>query len=186
MAITMTAEPVSVPTEAALRALCAREHAHCFACRPVADGGLGLRFSVGADGGVAAGWLGPAEFQSYEGMLHGGLIATVLDSAMVHALFSLGIVAQTADLRVRYRLPVRTTKQLEIHAWLQRSFGPLHELEAEIHQDGAVCAKAWGKFMATAASDASVSAASDYVAAPRGFGVAEQKRTHSREGKFRE
>jgi acyl-CoA thioesterase FadM len=120
MAITMTAETVSVPTEAALRALCAREH------------------------------------------------------------------AQTADLRVRYRRPVRTTERLEIHAWLQRSFGPLHELEAEIHQHGAVCAKAWGKFIATAASDASVSAESDYVAAPRGFGVAEQKRTHSREGKFRE
>jgi hypothetical protein len=42
-------------------------------------------------------------------------------------------------------------------AWLQRSFGPLQELEAEIRQDGAVCAKAWGKFVATVASDANVS-----------------------------
>jgi acyl-coenzyme A thioesterase PaaI-like protein len=157
MVITMRAETASVPTEAALRALCAREHAHCFACRSVADGGLGLRFTVGADGGVAAGWLGQTGFQSYDGVLHGGLIATLLDSAMVHALFARGVVAQTAELRVRYRQQVRTAGRLEIHAWLQRRFGQLQELEAEIRQDGAVCAKARGKFIATVASDDNVS-----------------------------
>jgi hypothetical protein len=37
---------VAAPTEAALRALCAREHGNCFACRPVGQGGLGLGFAV--------------------------------------------------------------------------------------------------------------------------------------------
>jgi acyl-coenzyme A thioesterase PaaI-like protein len=139
---------VVAPTDAVLGALCAREHADCFACRPVSRGGLGLCFRVQADGSVAARWIGPPGGESYRGVIHGGLQATALDSAMVHALFARGLVARTAELKVRYRHSAGVGEVLEVRAWLRRSFGPLHELEAEIQSGGVVCARAWAKFMA--------------------------------------
>jgi hypothetical protein len=147
---TTTAAPAA-PTEAALRALCAREHRACFACRPAAHGGLGLVFAVQPDGCVSAEWICPPGGESFEGIVHGGLLATALDSAMIHALFARGIVARTGELTVRYRNPVRIGEPVTVVAKYCGGMPPLHRLEAEIRQAGLLCAKATGKFMAVAA-----------------------------------
>ncbi len=139
---------VAPATEANLRALCAQQHRTSFACRPVAAGGLGLRFSVRPAGHVAAEWICPPGGESYEGIVHGGLLATALDSAMVHALFARGIVARTGELTVRYRREVRSGEPVTVTARHREAYHPLHHLEAEIHQAGALCAKATAKFMA--------------------------------------
>jgi acyl-coenzyme A thioesterase PaaI-like protein len=149
----MKTEPAIAATEPTLRALCAREHAACFACRPVAQGGLGLRFNVQADGSVAANWICPPGGESYRGIVHGGLLATALDSGMVHALFAYGIVARTAELKVRYRHPAAVGAILTIRASLRQSFGQFHELEAEIRCGEVGCAHARAKFMAEKAAE---------------------------------
>jgi len=141
------AEAVTAPTDAALRALCVREHPSCFACRPAAQGGLGLSFAVQSDGAVAAEWTCPPGGESYAGIVHGGLLATALDSAMVHALFARGIVAYTAELTVRYRHPVRAGLPVNVVARLRSHAGPLYRLDAEACQTGAVRATAQAKFM---------------------------------------
>lgn len=138
------------PAQDRLRAHCAAQHRNCFACRPVAEGGLGLSFALQADGSVSAEWLCPAGGQSYPGIVHGGLLATALDSAMVHCLFARDIVARTGELNVRYRRSVRSGAPVLVTARLRESFAPLHYLEAEIRQDGSVCAQARAKFMAVA------------------------------------
>ena len=114
----------------------------------------GLHFGVQTDGSVAANWTCPPGGESYAGIVHGGLLATALDSAMVHALFARGIVARTAELNVRYRHPVCADELLEAVGLIhrrhhRRSFGLLHELEAEIRRDGGVRARAHAKFMAS-------------------------------------
>jgi acyl-coenzyme A thioesterase PaaI-like protein len=151
MANTATS-PVTVapaaPTDAALHALCAREHHACFACRPAVQGGLGLVFAVRPGGSVSAEWTCPPGGESFEGIVHGGLLTTALDSAMIHALFARGIVARTGELSVRYRSPVRIAEPVTIVAKYCGGMPPLHRLEAEIRQAGHLCAKAAGKFMA--------------------------------------
>lgn len=144
MANTSTDTAAVAPTEAALRDLCTRQHHACFACRPVAAGGLGLTFRLQADGSVSADWTCPPGGESYVGIVHGGLLATALDSAMVHALFARGIVARTGELNVRYRQSVRAGEPVTVTA-----HHPLHHLVAEIHQSGTLCVRASGKFMAT-------------------------------------
>ncbi len=139
---------VAAPTEAWLRRLGARQQQTSFACRPVAERGLGLRFDLRSDGAVSAEWICPAGGESYAGIVHGGLLATALDSAMVHALFARGIVARTGELTVRYRQPVRVGEPVIVVARHRVAYHPLHHLEAEIHQAGALCAHARGKFMA--------------------------------------
>lgn len=53
----------------------------------------------------------------------------------------------TADLRVRYRLPVLVGEALAVRAWLVSSRHGLFELEAELTQGGSIRAVARGKFI---------------------------------------
>jgi len=144
---------LEVPTDAAMRALCAREHHRCFACRPAEKNGLGLLFSVQADRSVAAQWRCPAGCESYAGIVHGGLLATALDSAMVHVLFAHNIVALTGELTVRYLQSVRADRLITVVARLSAAYPPLFQLKAEIHQQNILCARANAKFMANQSLD---------------------------------
>lgn len=139
---------VDAPTEATRRATGRREHPHCFVCSDPADGGLGLQFQVTADAGVRAWWTCPAGGESYPGIVHGGVVAMLLDAAMVHVLFARGIAARTGELRVRYHHAVRTTEPLKVTARLGAAYQPLYRLEAEVRQHGVLCATARAKFMA--------------------------------------
>ena len=141
-------ETATAPIEAALHARCVREHSACFACRPAEQGGLGLSFAVQPDGSVTAEWTCPPGGESYAGIVHGGLLATALDSAMVHALFARGIVARTGELNVRFCQAVGSGKPTTVTARLREAHPPLFQLEAEIHQAGVLCARGNGKFMA--------------------------------------
>lgn len=152
MGIIMTTKAAAIaPTEALRRATHRNWHRECFACGEGA--GLGLRFRVTPDGGVAAEWDCPAHYRSYAGVLHGGLIATLLDCAMVHALFAHGIVAHTAELNLRYRHPVSTGVHVVVTAHLRARCGVLCVLVAEVRQRGTVCTTAQAKFMARRAED---------------------------------
>lgn len=139
--------PLPSPDAATLRDTCRREHPHCFACSDPAEGGLGLRFTVQEDGGVAAAWTCPAGGESYPGIVHGGLIATLLDAAMVHALFARGIAARTGELHVRYRQPVCIGAPVTVQAWPTQHCGRLWTVRAELRQGASRCAEARAKFL---------------------------------------
>jgi uncharacterized protein (TIGR00369 family) len=102
--------------------------------------GLGLDFSVHDDGSVGASFRGHFALEGFQGCLHGGMIASLLDGAMTNCLFAHGCVAMTAELKVRYRKPVFIGQEMTIRAWITRSQPPLHLVEAELKQEG--CAKA--------------------------------------------
>jgi hypothetical protein len=139
------ASPPSASTRATLHA---REHSACFACGTVAESGLGLNFALAPVGDeVFADWLPPRWAISYENTVHGGLIATVLDSAMVHALFARDLLGRTADLRIRYRQAVQPSLPCSLRARLVDRRGPLCQLEASLHQAGRLCARASATFM---------------------------------------
>lgn len=140
-------------TQTLLRTTGQREHPYCFACGNSPECGLGLHFELEDDGAVVAEWNCPAGVESYPGILHGGIVATLLDSAMVHVLFSRGITAHTGDLRIRFRKSVITNRPIRIRAWLQDIHGPLFRLEAELWQGDARCARAQAGFMKVSQSE---------------------------------
>jgi acyl-coenzyme A thioesterase PaaI-like protein len=109
---------------------------------------LGLEFLLGEDGAVEASWVCPSEACGYDGVIHGGLVATALDAAMTTALFARGIVARTGELRVRFHAEVRPGVTASVRGWWLEGRPPLHRLESEVVQDGRVCARATAKFMA--------------------------------------
>jgi acyl-coenzyme A thioesterase PaaI-like protein len=116
-----------------------------FACRPRAEGGLGLRFTE-ADGVVTATFDCAAEYCSYPDRLHGGIAATALDAAMTYCLFAQGLRGMTGQLTVRYPQAVTVDEPAEIRAWVEAARAPLYILRAELRQGGAVRAHAEGKF----------------------------------------
>jgi uncharacterized protein (TIGR00369 family) len=121
-------------------------HRNCFACGHGEDG-LGLTFDpVGVDT-VSAEWFCEQKYQSYPGIVHGGIIATILDCAMTNCLLMKGIPAVTADVHVKYQEPLRVGSVVTVRASLVGSRSPLFLLEAEVIQDGRISAKASGKFM---------------------------------------
>lgn len=128
--------------------LAARLHAHCVVCGSANPHGLGVDFRPSADGrGVEATIDCRAGFQGYDGRLHGGIVSTLLDGAMVHCLFERGRTAYTAKLEVRFPGAVMTGRPATLRAWLTDSHGRLHRLAAELAQDGEVKAEAQTKFL---------------------------------------
>lgn len=109
--------------------------------------GLALRYTAAPDGSVSASFPGNCALEGYPGMLHGGIVASLLDGAMTNCLFAQGIRALTGDLRVRYRSPVIAAEELTVRAGLESSWHELFELRAEITQCGDVKARAHGKFI---------------------------------------
>lgn len=139
-------DPVAAadPTEALRARTEAAEHANCFAC---SDKGLGLDFTCHEDGTVGATWMPYPCFQSYPGVLHGGIAATLLDCAMVHALFARGIAAVTGEIRVRFHESIDIVNPVQVTAHVSQAHGPLWILEATIVQEGRRKASGSAKFI---------------------------------------
>ena len=142
------AAPQDAPLPSETLALAAACHPACLACRPASRGGLGLRFEVAPDGAVSARFECASHYQGYPDRLHGGVVATLLDAAMTHCLFSRGVRGVTARLNIRYRHPVDVGTDAVVRAWLVRDAAPLYVLRAEIHQEDRLRALAEAKFFA--------------------------------------
>ena len=125
----------------------AEAHPFCFVCSGSNPMGLALRCEPQADGSVAATFLGNCALEGYSGLLHGGVIAAMLDGAMTNCLFAHGCPALTVELRVRYHASVMASEQVLVRAWLEEDAHGLYQLRAELTQGTAVKASATGKFM---------------------------------------
>ena len=124
-----------------------QSHPFCLVCSQSNPLGLGLEFAVHDDGSVTASFLGHPGLEGFEGLMHGGMIASLLDGAMTNCLFAHGHIAMTGELKVRYREPVIIGEEMLLRAWITRSQPPLHLLEAELKQEGCVKATASAKFV---------------------------------------
>ena len=119
-------------------------HADCFVCGH--DGSLGVRFHA-SDTGVTARLRVREDWQGYAGIMHGGMIATLLDAAMTHCLFHHGIEGLTADLQIRYLDAVPCSGTIDISASLTGQRKRIYELSAELSVAGQVKARARARFM---------------------------------------
>jgi uncharacterized protein (TIGR00369 family) len=125
----------------------ANGHSRCLFCGTLNPRSLNLSFREEEDGVLTTRFQAQAELQGYENILHGGVVAGLLDAAMTHCLFHRGVEAVTADLRVRFVRPVACTASVEIRAWVLSFDRSLYRLRAEMTMDGRVTAWAEAKFM---------------------------------------
>jgi len=85
----------------------------------------------------------------FPGIVHGGIVATLLDEAMSKAIAAIGSAALTAELKVRYRRPVPSGNEFAVRGWvLDRQKRRVRAEAAVVDRDGAECAHGWGTFLA--------------------------------------
>ncbi len=126
----------------------ATQHAQCLMCGATNAFGMKLKFRVQSKGSVLAMFPCREIFQSYPETLHGGVISALLDSAMTNALFSIGVVAVTAELTVRFLAPVLINHGSVVRASVEGSTsGPLYYLRSELEQNRKLMARASAKFL---------------------------------------
>lgn len=75
-------------------------------------------------------------YQGYDGMVHGGILSALLDTAMVQCLMGHGVVAYTARMNIRYIDPVKIGQRVKIFSSIKQvHFNKLYKLVAGITQD---------------------------------------------------
>ena len=121
-------------------------HPSCVACGDPKHGGLGLRFTWYADDTVVACFPCGPEYEGYPNQLHGGIIAMLLDAAMMHWLFAHDIVGVTTRIGIQFRHPVVVDTQADVRASLLYKSPSYYVLRAEIMQSGTIRAVAEGVF----------------------------------------
>jgi len=96
----------------------------CIGCGPEAQHGLHMRFDVNEDKSVEATVTVPAGFQGWRDVVHGGVVALVLDEAMAYAAGAHGEIGMTADLKMRFRKSVPVGRPLTVRGhvlWRRRN-----------------------------------------------------------------
>ncbi|HOF87455.1 MAG TPA: PaaI family thioesterase [Armatimonadota bacterium] len=123
------------------------EHAGCVVCGAENAAGLQITYTTEAAGSVSALWRPGTRYEGFKGLVHGGMLATVLDEAMAKAVVSLGLEALTGDLRVRFRQYVVPDEPLRITGWVVSHRGRLLKAEATVCTlAGGERCHAWGVF----------------------------------------
>lgn len=119
----------------------------CFGCGGENPCGLGLQFRQ-EDGRAVAQFTPSVNFQGYPGIVHGGVLASVLDEAMGWATYWGGRWGMTARMTTRFRRPVPLGEPLTVSGWVVRDRGRILTVQSELRSaEGRLLAQADGTFV---------------------------------------
>lgn len=122
---------------------------HCFVCGTTNARGMGLRMHAGP----RAAWTEltyERDFEGWDGIAHGGIIAAILDEVMAWSLASEDAWGVTARMAIQYHAPVRVGAELRAEGRVTRARRRLVETEATLRErgDGQLLASATGLYVA--------------------------------------
>ncbi len=125
----------------------------CFVCGDKNSQGLKLRFFW--DGEVCrTSFTAAEEFCGYYQLLHGGILATILDEVMIKAILAQDVIAVTGELTTKYLAPVTTGDVIAFEARILKRRGRLFLTEGSaVNQSGVLVASATAKYIEVAASE---------------------------------
>ncbi len=119
----------------------------CVACGVRNSNGLRLRFSQEPEG-ASARWQPTNDWESFQGTIHGGIIATVLDEAMSKAIIARDWEAFTAELTVRFRGRIAPGDEIYVRGGGVKKLKRHIKAEATlVNTAGDERAHAWGTFL---------------------------------------
>jgi uncharacterized protein (TIGR00369 family) len=115
----------------------------CFGCSPVNSHGLKLRFRR-AELGCATRCIVPDRLCGFDGLVHGGIIATLLDEAAAWACIAqLGRLGLTREMTTRYLKPVPTNAEILLEGRIISHDSRNAVIRSSIHSaDGELLAEA--------------------------------------------
>ena len=121
----------------------------CFVCGKKNAKGFKLDFSLDQEKKTMETILIPEEWQQgYAEIIHGGIIATLLDEVMTKLAFELGTNAVTAELSVRYKKPVGLNDKILVKGQIAKETPRIIYAKAEARfEDGSLAAEADSKLI---------------------------------------
>ena len=121
----------------------------CFGCGQENPKGLKLELRFDDDTKTAYGEYSADEL--YEGapnIIHSGIVAAILDEAMVTVNKYLEVIGMTSEITVRYLQPAYVKENLYIRGWFVKRNKKVIENRAEIENElGKIVARAKGKYI---------------------------------------
>lgn len=121
---------------------------YCFGCGADNPHGLHLEVRETGPGRVCADFAVPRHLQGYHRVVHGGILATLLDEIMAHAVGRcVSGPAATARMEITYRVPVRVEEPIRLEGWVDSARGRLVRTGGRIIDgDGQTAAEAQATF----------------------------------------
>ena len=124
-------------------------YGNCFVCGEKNPGGLRLTFHIDQEKRILETTFvaGPV-FQGYDGIVHGGIVSTLLDEAMAKLAYELGYNAVMASLEVRFKKPAPILEPLLVHGEITEVKKKIVRAKATMTgQDGTVIASGTSTLM---------------------------------------
>ena len=120
----------------------------CFVCGKRNGDGLQLDFELVGEDRIRIEFTPPKRFQGWKDIVHGGIIATILDEVMVNAAYLRKIMAVSAKLEIKLRKPVAVGEPLVFYGQILKQGAKTLNMKAWAEQeDGTVVAEATGLLM---------------------------------------
>lgn len=125
---------------------------HCFVCGPENPIGLKIQFRLEGEWCLAEFTPG-AHHVGYDGVVHGGILFSLLDDVMANGLWLRGERAFTARMDIRYRMPLPVGTRVALQGRVIKRKARLVQTEGKIlvAADRNIVAEAHAQFMLQAA-----------------------------------
>ena len=115
----------------------------CFVCGPDNPAGLQARLFTDAEEGSA--WCEltlDQRFQGWQGVIHGGILATLLDEVAIYACRTRGEQFVTSGIHVRYRKPVPVDSLIRVQGRILEQRRRIFRVLTQVEIAGECCAEA--------------------------------------------
>jgi len=120
---------------------------YCFVCGEENPLGLRLKFSL-CNGKATAEFIPRKVHQGYKDIVHGGIITTILDEAMVKAALMQGMRTISAEITVRFRNMLFAGEKTVVEALIEKMSRKIIEASAVLKKtDSTVIAEGWAKLL---------------------------------------
>jgi len=123
------------------------EHDNCIICGQHNPYSLGLKFYKNETGKVFSTFKGNKYLQGYNGIMHGGVIAALLDSVMVNCLSLNGVNGYTCELKIRYKKAVPYNSILYLESEIVYVRNKIFGLSSRVIIENSVYVVGEAKFM---------------------------------------
>jgi acyl-coenzyme A thioesterase PaaI-like protein len=123
---------------------------YCFVCGKDNPRGLRIKVEYVPEELAAVTELAlPREFQGWAGVIHGGILSTLLDEMMAHAVWHFAGPGVTISMEVRFHTPLKPEETIRVRGVLATLNGSRRQAEAEIIRvaDGKKIAGARSRFL---------------------------------------
>jgi uncharacterized protein (TIGR00369 family) len=120
----------------------------CFVCGKRNLDGLQLAFEPVGDDGIRTEFTPQKRFQGWKDIVHGGIIATILDEVMVNAAYLRKIMAVSVKFQVTLRKPATVGERLIFRGKILKQGAKTLDVKAWAEQEnGTIVAEATGLLM---------------------------------------